>query len=168
MTPHNIAQQYKATPIREHDAARVFPLIQATRSDVSLEAWLAFIAALNARYDRDPVSEKVGWPPCGILAIESSRGYFHGVFSYNVGCTIDHHAVLEVSNFIAVDALDRAAAVKALIAVLDDVARTLRCTAIHTQLSGDWRDGALISSQLRDHFHSAGHAPRFLNFYKPL
>jgi hypothetical protein len=64
--------------------------------------------------------------------------------------------------------LDRALAVKTLISVLEDLAQVLACTAIHTQVSGDWREERLVPSPMTGHFYSAGHTPKYLNLCKPV
>jgi hypothetical protein len=161
-------QQFTAQAVQTHNAARAYPLIQIMRSDVSLDAWLAFVAATNTDCGSTPIKPTSEWPLRGILSIENERGYIHGLFSYHVAFAIDHKSVLEVSNFVAVDTADRAGAIKALISAMEELARTLNCTAIHTQVTGDWADGEVSASGLSKHLQNAGHGPNSLNLCKPL
>lgn len=166
--------QFRAQSIHASNAARAYPLIQIMRADVSLEGWLAFVAATNSECDPTPIGatpEREAapeWPARGVLAIENARGYIHGLFSYHVAFAIDHVAVLEVSNFVAVDSVDRAGAVKALIASMEELAHSLGCTAIHTHVPSNWIQDEAPESGLGRHLRHAGHDLKSLNLCKPL
>ena len=160
--------QFRAQSIHPNNAARAYPLIQVMRSDVSLEGWLAFVAATNADSAPTPNITAPKWPSRGVLAIENARGYIHGLFSYHVAFAIDHEAVLEVSNFVAVDSADRAAGIKALIASMEELAHALGCTAIHTHVPGNWPQGKFPEAALSRHLRHAGHHLKSMNLYKPL
>ena len=160
--------QFRAQSIHPNNAARAYPLMRVMRADVSLEEWLAFVTATNA--DSEPAPDRADhkWPSRGVLAIENARGYIHGLFSYHVAFAIDHEAVLEVSNFVAVDSADRAAGIKALIASMEELAHALGCTAIHTHVPGNWRQGKFPEAALSRHLRHAGHDLKSMNLYKPL
>lgn len=138
---------YTIKSLSSKNAAQAYPLIQAALPSVSLETWLAYAANINK-----PTAEATE-----IIIIESTRGYIHGLLHYNVITTLRHGKVLNVENFIALDIGDRAAAIKMLIGVMEDIGRKFHCAAIHTTLPDAWIRAASNATTVLDHLRDAGH-----------
>ncbi len=153
-------RDYHIRPLSPENAARAYPLIQAARPDVSLDAWIEYAERIN---HPDPELTKAA----GIVAAESKRGYIHGLFSYSVRIVLNHNAVLTVENFIALDMGDRAAAIKTLIDVMERLARNLDCSAIHTHIPDDWVTST-PSGGVLNHLRDAGHNVEFVKFCKTI
>jgi len=147
---------YKTKSLTSENAALAYPLIQAALPTVSLEAWLAFIADLT-----QPADEGTG-----IIIVESKRGYIHGLFNYSVAMPLGHGKVLNVENFIALDTGDRAAAIKILIGVMEDIARQFGCGEIHTHLPDTWICAKSGMATVLDHLRDAGHEREIVKLSK--
>jgi len=143
-------RDYATKILAPENAAQAYPLVQSARPEVTLEAWTAYAERMNAG-TVPPVGEK------GIVAIESKRGYIHGLFSFWITIALRHGDVLNVENFIAVDMGDRAAAIKTLIRAVDDLARTHGCAAVYTHLPDHWVFGPQTESTMLSHLRDAGH-----------
>lgn len=151
-------RNYKIKSLSPENAALAYPLIQAVLPAVSLEAWLAYTAKIN-----QSTAEATG-----IIIVESSRGYIHGLFHYNEATTLGHGKVLNVDNFIALDTGDRAAAIKMLIGVMEDLAREFGCDAIHTNLPDAWICAKSGTATVLDHLRDAGHERNIVKLSKTL
>lgn len=153
--------EYDIKPLSGDSAAKAYPLIQAARPEVSLDAWIAYAEQL---IDSTPKPA----PSAGIVVAESLQGYIHGLFAYTVRLVLNHDAVLTVENFVAVDLADRAAATKALIAVMESMARDHGCSAIHTHIPDGWLVTQPGGSGMLDHLRRAGHEIEYVKFCKAL
>ena len=154
-------RDYQITDLSGDSAARAYPLIQAAWPEISLDAWIDYAERIN---HPDPVLTKAA----GIVAAESKRGYIHGLFSYSVRIVLNHGTVLSVENFIAMDMIDRAAAIKSLILVMETLARDLGCSAIHTHIPDGWSDDYSGGGAMMDHLRNAGHSLEFVKFCKTI
>jgi hypothetical protein len=138
------------------DAALAFPLIQSAEPNVSLDAWLAYVATLN----------RTTMETTGIIIVQSKRGYIHGLLQYRVTTTLGHGKALDVQHLIALDAGDRAAAIKMLIGVMDDLARKFGCEAIYTSLPDAWIHAKSGMATVLDHLRDAGHERESVKLFK--
>ncbi len=152
-------RDYKIKPLSVENVALAYPLIQSAQPEIALDAWIAYARKIN-RCKAAPPKES------GIISAESKRGYIHGIFCYSVKPTLDHGTVLSVENFIAVDTGDRAAAIISLIAVMENLARELGCSAIHTHIPDHWISKASCGTAMLHHLRDAGHQPEFVEFCK--
>ena len=152
-------RDYKIKALSVENAALAYPLIQSARPDVTLDGWIAYAKQINC-------PKLAPTKDTGIIVAESKRGYIHGVFCYSVRIVLDHNAVLTVENFVAVDAGDRAAAIKSLIAVMDKLAQDLSCSAIHTHIPDQWISTTSSNTTMLHHLRDAGHELDFVKFCK--
>ena len=150
---------YHLRTLSQETAPLAYPLIQAAWPEVSLDAWIDYTKQVNrTRADATPSA--------GIVAAENGRGYIHGLFSYSVQPVLNHQSVLAVDNFIALDTGDRAAAIRSLIDGMENLARNLDCSAIHTQIPDEWATGYPAGGNLLAHLRDAGHNPQYVKLCK--
>jgi hypothetical protein len=149
-------RNYKVRSLLLENAALAFPLIQSAVPNVSLDAWLAYVAAQNqARMETT-----------GIIIVQSKRGYIHGLLQYRVATTLGHGKALHVEHLIALDTGDRAAAIKMLIGIMDDLARKFDCAAIYTSLPDAWVHAKSGMPTVLDHLRDAGHERESVKLFK--
>lgn len=153
--------KYHVRKLPPDGTVRAFPVIQAAWPDVSLDSWVAYVEKLCT-------PSRVATGSSGIMAAENPRGYIHGLFCYIVHVALNHGSVLVVDNFVALDAGDRAAAVEALLAAMEALARDLRCTAIHTHIPHSWANRYGDGIGIMDHLQNSGHDPAFVKFCKAI
>lgn len=135
--------------LTEGKIVQAFPLVQFLKPGLSLEDWLQFTAAhLN--------TEKVG--ERGILTVEDDRGYIVAMLAYSVDPDLSHGRALVAKDVIAVTSLDkwRKSAISALFGTLEEIAREMRCMAVHTRMSGHEQKSQTDS--LHVSLLSSGHA----------
>ncbi len=152
-------QDYNLKPLAVNKAALAYPLIQAARPDVTLDAWVEYAEKIN---HPDPALSKVA----GIVTAQSNRGYIHGLFSYSVRIVLNQDSVLAVENFVALDMGDRAAAIKSLIGGMERLAVDLECSAIHTHIPDHWVSDLTKQTGMLDYLRDAGHSLEFVKFSK--
>ncbi len=154
-------RDYRIKPLSGCSAAKAYPLIQAAWPNVSLDAWIDYAEKLS-RAD-PPIT-----PKAGIVTAESRRGYIHGLFSYSVRVVLNQSGVLTVENFIAMDAGDRAAAIKSLIGVMETMAHDFGCSAIHTHVPDGWTAEYSGGCGMLNHLKDAGHNVEFVKYCKTI
>lgn len=111
--------------LREGRIAQAYPLIREVAEGISLERWQAYAAALTAPTHRADTAT-------GVLAVQSPEGTIRGLASYHVGLDLDHGRVLVVEQFVVSSRLYRRIVATRLLEGLDELARKLGCTAVHT------------------------------------
>ena len=156
-----MVREYDIKPLTDQSAPKAYPLIQAACPEVSLNAWIDYATQLSVP-SPPPTADS------GILIAESGRGYIHGLFAFSVRVVLNQRAVLTVENFIAVDMGDRAAATKALIAVMEQLAKDHNCSAIHTHIPDSWNMPRPHGTGMLDHLRAAGHRIEYVKFCKVL
>lgn len=134
-------------------AAAVFPLVREAAPGLTLKAWLRF-----ARGHANP--RRTGHE--GIMVIRRRpRPHPCGLFVYRREQDLSHGPILVAEHVVAVDVLDTAPVMQALLHEMENLARRLDCTAIRTVLLGP----ELIQSQ---RLAEAGHAPEGETLWKKL
>lgn len=141
---------YKTRTLSTDDAAQAYPLIRTANPKITLDDWLAYTARLAQVTDS-------GTAASGVVAFESKRGYIHALFAYSIGFGLGIGPVLNVENFIALDIVDRAAAVTTLIEAVEKTARQHGCGVIHTHLPCDWADAPASRTSLFARLIDAGY-----------
>jgi hypothetical protein len=128
-----MSRLFIAQALRPEQAAQAYPLLQSAFPALTLSRWTEFVRS-QTRTNPKPAERAKG-----IMAIQSDRGYIHGLFSYSVAPDLQHGRVLLVDNFVAVDLVESDAAVQALRQAMEEVAARLDCQAIrlHAAVSGD-------------------------------
>lgn len=156
-----MSPDYQVKPLSPDTAAHAYPVIQAAWPHITLKAWIDYFNNLRRSF---PAARDM----CGVMAAENPNGYIHGLFCYIVHTALNQKAVLVVDNFVALDTGDRAAAIGALLAAMDDLARNLHCSAIHTDIPDSWiiRHGS--GRGLLDHLEIFGHSRAFVRFRKAI
>ena len=143
-------RSYTILFLSKTDAARAYPLIQSASPNVSLEEWIAYFTRLSQ------LAESHG-RVSGVVALESRRGYIHGLFSYCTGHRLGVGPILNVENFIAIDAGDRASAITSLIDAMERLAHDHGCATIHTDIPDTWATSSPQPSGLVAHLLKAGY-----------
>jgi len=154
-------RSYEIKSLLPEDAAKAYPLIQTAMPRVTLEDWLAYTVWLS-----QPAATHQ--KPAGVMALENSLGYIHGLFSYSTGYGLGSGPVLNVDNFIALDTGDRAAAVTKLIDAIEDLAHDNGCATIHTHLPESWTKRSSGRTNLHTRLINAGHGPHAVKLSKTI
>jgi hypothetical protein len=122
----------------------VYPLVREAVATLDLTTWLRFARQLTS-------TRRAG--QCGIVAVRrEGRAYPCGLFCYRVEDDLKLGRVLIADHFVAVDLLDPAAVLVALVEELDGLAKRLGCLAVRSLVHGGARD-------LELGLHAAGHRP---------
>jgi hypothetical protein len=130
-----------------------FPLIREAIPGLDLAAWLRFASQLN-------VARKAG--QSGIVAARrEGRAYPCGLFCYRVDQDLERGRLLIAEHFVAVDLLDPAGVVAALLAELEALGRRLDCSAVRSVVHG-------VAPEVTGSLSKAGHTPDGTLLLKPL
>jgi hypothetical protein len=122
----------------------VYPLVREAVPTLDLTAWLRFARQLTG-------PRRAG--QCGIVAARrEGRAFPCGLFCYRVEADLKLGKVLVADHFVAVDFLDPAAVLAALVEELDGLAKRLGCQAVRSLVHGG-------APELEDGLHAAGHRP---------
>jgi hypothetical protein len=122
----------------------VYPLVREAVPTLDLSTLLRF-----ARQQTDP--RRLG--QCGIVAARrEGRSFPCGLFCYRVEDDLKLGKVLNAHHFVAVDLLDPAAVLAALVEELDGLGKRLGCQAVRSLVHGGTRE-------LEGGLYAAGHRP---------
>ncbi|HME24437.1 MAG TPA: hypothetical protein VKI44_24410 [Acetobacteraceae bacterium] len=106
----------------------VYPLVREAFPTLDLAAWLRFARQLTA--------PRRG-AQCGIVAARrEGRAFPSGLFCYRVEDDLTLGKVLVADHFVAVDLLDPASVLAALVEELDSLAKRLGCRAVRSLVHG--------------------------------
>jgi hypothetical protein len=135
------------------EAAAVFPLMREAVPGLELKTWLRFARRVN-----NPKRAA----QCGIIVAQRrARPMPCGLFVYHCEDDLAHGPTLVAEHLVALDLLDPAPVMRALIDELDRLAKQLGCSAIRAMVLGD---ASLIATGLRE----AGHLPEGSTLWKQL
>ena len=129
----------------------MFPLVREAIARVTLRDWLRF--AKRAANPRRAQHEGI------IVVVRQPRALPCGLFVYRRENDLTRGAVLVAEHFVAVDVLDPAPVMAALVAELDTLARRLGCTAIRAMVLSSH---SLVARGLR----AAGHREHGASLWK--
>jgi len=132
----------EAVPVTLETAGQVYPLVRSLVPELELDSWLSFAR----RHIEGPET-------AGIVGVRDERGYFHGLFGYQVRHDVLTGPTLDVGLAMAVNLLDRTGAGAVLVRSIEALAVTLGCAATQIRLSVEQR-------QLRRWLEGEGHALR--------
>ncbi len=122
----------------------VYPLVREAFPTLDLSAWLRFARQLTG-------PRRGG--QCGIIsARREARTFPSGLFCYRVEDDLKLGKVLVADHFVAVDLLDPAAVLTALVEELDSLAKRLGCHAVRSLVHGGAAD-------VEGGLYAAGHRP---------
>ncbi|EWY37847.1 hypothetical protein N825_15715 [Skermanella stibiiresistens SB22] len=164
---------YVAKPLARRQIDQAFPVVQTIAPDLDIERWREFAAAILAAPELESsagrsVGSHLREGGRGIMTVQNSRGYIHGLFSHAVEDHLRHGRVLSVENFIVLDLFDLDGAADALLGAMDKVADDLGCAAIHTNLPDDYSSLPEYCDWLLGCFREAGHAVETLRLCKQM
>jgi hypothetical protein len=135
-------------PLSPDQIHTVYPLIREAVPSLDLAGWVRFARQLIGPRWR-PRRDAQG----GIIAIRrDGRDFPCGLFCYRVEEDLKLGRVLTADHFVAVDLLDPAAVLAALVAELDALAQRLDCRAVRGVVHGG-------SPDLAGGLAAAGHRP---------
>jgi hypothetical protein len=122
----------------------VYPLVREAVPTLDLAAWLRFARQLTG-------PRRAG--QCGIVvARREGRPFPCGLFCYRVEDDLKLGKVLVADHFVAVDLLEPAAVLAALVEQLDSLGKRLGCRAVRSLVHGGARE-------LEGGLYAAGHRP---------
>ena len=122
----------------------VYPLVREAFPTLGLSAWLRFARQLTGL-------RRGG--QCGIVAARrEGRAFPSGLFCYRVEDDLKLGKVLVADHFVAVDLLDPASVLAALVEELDGLAKRLGCQAVRSLVHGGAPD-------VEGGLYAAGHRP---------
>lgn len=122
----------------------VYPLVREAFPTLDLSAWLRFARQLTG-------ARRGG--QCGIIAARrESRVFPCGLFCYRVEDDLKLGKVLVADHFVAVDLLDPASVLAALVEELDTLAKRLGCQAVRSLVHGG-------APEVQGGLYAAGHRP---------
>lgn len=122
----------------------VYPLVREAFPPLDLSTWLRFARQLTA-------PRRAG--QCGIIAARrEGRTFPCGLFCYHVEDDLKLGKVLIADHFVAVDLLDPAAVLAAVVEELDGLAKRLGCRAVRSLVHGGVPD-------VEGGLYAAGHRP---------
>lgn len=135
------------------EAATVFPLMREAVPGLLLKTWLQFTRRVNTPRRA---------AQCGIIVVRRrARPLPCGLFVYHREDDLTHGPTLVAEHIVALDLLDPAPVMRALIEELDRRAQELGCSAIRAMVLGQ---ESLIATGLRE----AGHRRESATVWKRL
>ena len=133
------------------EAATLFPLMREAVPGLELKTWLRF----TRRIDTPRRAAQ-----CGIIVVQRrARPMPCGLFVYHREEDLTHGPTLVAEHLVALDLLDPAPVIRALIGELDRLAKELGCSAIRALVLGQ---ESLVATELRE----AGHRPEGATLWK--
>jgi hypothetical protein len=127
----------------------VYPLVREAVPALELSAWLRFARRLSGKGR--------GGQSGVIVARREGRTFPSGLFCYRVELDLALGKVLIADHFVAVDLLEPAAVLAALVEELDRLAKRLGCQAVRSLVHGGAPD-------LEGGLYAAGHRPEGSSF----
>lgn len=122
-----MARSYRIVDLSGERLAIAFPLVSAVFPRATLADWHAFVA---------PFAGDGG--AGGVIGTVGEAGYLCGVLTYRREPDLTHDRVLQIDLFIALDLVERAAAVRGLVDAAEVKAAELGCRLVRIRLG----DGA--------------------------
>jgi hypothetical protein len=131
---------YSIGPVGPGQVLLTLPLAQILDASLTAERWQEF-----SREIADAGRGGGMTAPAGVMALHNSRGYFIGIFTFNVQLTLRHVRTLTINDLVVADEELHVTALSVLGKSLRELAQSHRCGAIEVVLPG----GAEASSYLR-------------------
>jgi len=131
----------------------LYPLVREAVPGLELKTWLQFARRIGNPRRRD--QEGI------IVVLREHRLMPCGLFFYRRHADLEHGEMLVAEHFVAVDVLDPAPVMNALVTELDRLANRLGCNAIRTVVLG-------ATSAAATRLTEAGHRPAGAMLFKPV
>ncbi len=117
---------YIVRPLTAAQVAQAFPLLVVLEPGLTLERWSDYASVF--------VEPSQDVEPRRIMTVQNSQGYIYGLASCRRRCDLHHGCVLEVENFVSLDLTGNKVAAKALLVVIESLAREWDCGRISLSL----------------------------------
>jgi hypothetical protein len=114
-------------PLTAEQMPQALPLVRVVAPQLDLETWVAFGA------------QRAATGAGGIVALRDGRGYFRGLYGYQIRHDLLDGAVLEIDLAITMDLAHRRDASAALTSEIGKLSRKLGCDGVHVRLRPDQR-----------------------------
>jgi hypothetical protein len=138
-------------PLAAAQIPTVYPLVREAVPILSPRDWSSMASRFVSQKDRK----------CGIMVAQASgRRYPSGLFCYHVQADLEYGQILTTDYIVALDILDPAPVIRALLAEMDALAAGFECGAVRAILRN--RTGHLAQE-----LHAAGHLPEGASLLKP-
>ena len=145
--------EFRCENLAPGEAATVFPLMREAVPGLDLKTWLRFARRINTPRRA---------AQCGIMVVRRpARPMPCGLFVWRREDDLAHGPTLVAEHIVALDLLDPAPVMRALIEELDRLAKEFGCSAIRAMVLGQ---ESLVASGLR----AAGHRPEGATLWKEL
>jgi hypothetical protein len=131
---------YSIGPVGPGQVLLTLPLAQILDASLTAERWQGF-----SRQIADAGRGGGMTAPAGVMALRNSRGYFIGIFTFNVQLTLRHGRTLTINDLVVADEELHVTALSVLGKSLRELAQSHRCGGIEVVLPG----GTEASSYLR-------------------
>lgn len=154
-----------AKPLGRRQIDQAYPLVCVAAPGLPVERWRAFAAAV---LDANGEAGGTPMPRAGIMTVQNARGYLHGLFSYAIEQHLRHGRVMTVDNFVVLDLFDVTGVAGTLLEAMEELARDLGCTAIHTALPERVVVGGSTDNLIADCFSRGGHRRETVRLCKNL
>lgn len=150
--------RFVAKPLPEDQVMQAYPLIQSIEASLTPDQWQTY--ALNL--SREPTAEN------GIVVIQGTGGYIHGIFTYQIVQDLVHGRTLKVDHLVAADLIGRMNVVAAIIGAIDELATEYLCNAQQVHLPDSSAISAAGRASLVELFVASGHQITGLGLCKNL
>ncbi len=140
-------------PLAPEQIRSAFPLIREALPGLDLSGWL--------RFARQTAGARRAGRAGIIAARRMNRPYPCGLFCYRVDQDVEQGRVLIAEHFVAVDLLEPAAVLAALVAELDKLGPRLGCNAVRSIVHG-------TAVEISGGLARAGHTAAGTLLFKPL
>lgn len=141
------------TTLAADEIRSVFPLMREAIPGLDLPTWL--------RFARQLTQPRRGGQAGIMVARRTSRAFPCGLFCYRVDQDLERGKVLIAEHIVAVDLLDPAAVLAALVQELESLGNRHGCSAVRSVVHGN--EGYVAGG-----LFAAGHEPEASLLFKPL
>ncbi len=126
---------------------QAYPLLQSATGDLSLEKWRSYAATRSV--PGGVIPDGGG----GVVCVEKSQGYIHGLFDYRIDVDLHCGRTLVCANIVALDLFDIKPVLAILFEEMGSLAKHHRCQAVHISVP---RAGVALVPRLEDVGYSVG------------
>ena len=151
--------EYRFRHLGAADVARAFPLVQAVYGGLSVEDWMRF-GELQVGGRGGPANKT------GIVAVESSNGYLHGLFTYTIVAEGLIGRTLTCDHFVVFDLLPAGRPFAVLIEAAQGLGRDEGCDQIQLCIPSRWTSPDAIRSPVARLLNDAGFDCQTLRFQR--
>jgi hypothetical protein len=149
-----VARQFIAKSLGPESVDKAFAVVRSADFTLTLDQWRDYALGLI----------KCAVPTSGVLSIENRAGTIQGLCSYRTESSLGHSTICSVDYLVALDLVDEAPVLAALLKALENMARRQGATALRLDLP----DGARTTEQLLQRLCESGHRIERIRLLKEL